>query len=428
MNLRYPIGFERVIRRAVLNFREEGLEPVLYRAAVQSINKRQHLKIGYSGTSANLQYDYDHRMDDAFYLDGALKERKLAVLKTAYESRKELAAGYAGPAVLETFGEAPFAPEEKPEAPSLSEKQKRLSVEYRAEAGELTEQYLKGEETSFTIISFPIPEIGPDFEAIFRETVTINTLDYEGYKRVQEALIAALDRAERVHIVGKAPNRTDLWVALKPLADPERESKFENCLADVNIPLGEVFTSPVLAGTNGTLHVSDIYINDLRYRDLELVFRDGMAVTDRAFVRENLFYNHETLPMGEFAIGTNTAAYAMAKRYGILDRMKILIIEKMGPHFAVGDTCYSHEEDLPVYNPDGKEVIARDNEVSILRKTDRSRAYFNCHTDVTIPYDELDRITAVTAAGEEIPLVEDGWFVLPGTEILNQAMESVRQH
>ena len=108
--------------------------------------------------------------------------------------------------------------------------------------------------------------------------------------------------------------------------------------------------------------------------------------------------------------------------------MKILIIEKMGPHFAVGDTCYSHEEDLPVYNPDGKEVIARDNEVSILRKTDRSRAYFNCHTDVTIPYDELDRITAVTAAGEEIPLVEDGWFVLPGTEILNQAMESVRQH
>ena len=41
--------------------------------------------------------------------------------------------------------------------------------------------------------------------------------------------------------------------------------------------------------------------------------------------------------------------------------MPILIAEKMGPHFAVGDTCYSWQEDTPVYNPDGKEIIARDN-------------------------------------------------------------------
>ena len=39
-----------------------------------------------------------------------------------------------------------------------------------------------------------------------------------------------------------------------------------------------------------------------------------------------------------------------------------MIAEKMGPHFAVGDTCYSWAEDTPVYNPDGKEIIARDNE------------------------------------------------------------------
>lgn len=423
VNIRYPLGFERVVRQAIFNFREIGLEPILYRAAVQSVNKRQHLKIGYAGTSANPQYDYDHRFDDAIYLDAAFKERKLAVLRTTYEKRKDLAASYAGPAVLETFGEAPFEPVNKEQAPSLSEKQKKLSVEYRSEAGELTNQYIKGDETSFTIISFPVPEIGAEFENIFRDTMTINTLDYETYKAVQETLIGALDQAEQVHIVGKAPNRTDLWVALAPLKDPNKETKFENCLADVNIPLGEVFTSPKLTGTGGILHVSDIYINDLRYLDLELKFVDGMAYTKDPFVRENLFYNHESLPMGEFAIGTNTAAYAMAKRYGIMDRMKILIIEKMGPHFAVGDTCYSHEEDLPVYNPDGKEVVARDNEVSILRKSERTKAYFNCHTDVTIPYDELDTITVFTETGEEIPLIVNGRFVLPGTEILNEAME-----
>ena len=61
--------------------------------------------------------------------------------------------------------------------------------------------------------------------------------------------------------------------------------------------------------------------------------------------------------MGEFAIGTNTTAYVMAKTYDILYQLPILIVEKMGPHFAVGDTCYSHCEETEVHNPDGKESL-----------------------------------------------------------------------
>ena len=76
-----------------------------------------------------------------------------------------------------------------------------------------------------------------------------------------------------------------------------------------------------------------------------------------------------------------------------------------------------------MFNPDGKEVIARDNEVSLLRDTDRKKAYFNCHTDITIPYDELGSITAVKANGETITIIKNGRFVLPGTEILNKPFE-----
>lgn len=113
----------------------------------------------------------------------------------------------------------------------------------------------------------------------------------------------------------------------------------------------------------------------------------------------------------------------VAKRYDIGAKLPILIAEKMGPHFAVGDTCYSWSEDNPVYNPDGKEIIARDNECSLLRKTDVSKAYFNCHTDITIPYDELDRIEVVRPDGSRIPLIEGGRFVLPGTEELNRPFD-----
>ena len=100
--------------------------------------------------------------------------------------------------------------------------------------------------------------------------------------------------------------------------------------------------------------------------------------------------------------------------------MPILIAEKMGPHFAVGDTCYSWSEDIRVYNPNGKEIVAKDNTVSMLRKEDVAKAYFQCHTDITIPYEELEEISVVTKDGNDIILLKDGRFVLEGTEALNE--------
>ncbi len=429
--LRYCVGFERILRKVIGQLGAMGLSPVLFRAAAGAANKRQHLKIGYCGACASRQYEYDHRFDNALFLDRAFKERKLSVMRVAYEEYKELAAVYAGPAVMETFGEEPFPYVNKPEAYQLSEKQKRLSVELSSQSAELVNQYIRGEERSFAIISWPTPEIGADFAEIFRETIRINTLDYEEYKAIQGALIDALDEGEFVEITGTNGNRTSLRVALPALSDRERETNFENCLADVNIPLGEVFTSPRLSGTEGLLHVSQIYLNEVEYKDLELMFRDGMTVSascknygseeeNRKLAAESLLCNHKSLPLGEFAIGTNTAAYAMAKKYGIINRLKILIIEKMGPHFAIGDTCYSHSEDVKVYNPDGKEMTARDNECSIRRKEDPAKAYFNCHTDITIPYDELGEIAVLRPDGLRIPLIVNGRFVLPGTEALNE--------
>ncbi len=431
VNIHYHLGFERMIRAAIRNFEKMGLRPVIYRAAVSTVNKARNRRIGYTGASANLQYDYDHRADNAIYLDKRFLERKLGVLRSVYEANRELAREHAGPAVLEVFGETPFIPEAKPEAYQLSEKQQKLTTWMQSELAQLSNQYIPETERSFTIIAFPLPEIGPDYEEIFRETVRINMLDYKLYQRIQQTLIDALDQGEAVHIKGRDGNRTDLMVALTTLSDPKHESLFENCVADVNIPVGEVFTSPRLAGTNGILHVKQVYLNELKYLDLEVKFKDGMVKDyscanfesqeeNRKYFKENVLFHHETLPMGEFAIGTNTTAYVMAEKYQIADKLPILIAEKMGPHFALGDTCYSWDEDTPTYNPDGKQIIARDNEVSLLRKEDPSKAYFGCHTDITIPYEEIGYIEVVCADGRRIPLLRDGRFVLPGTEALNE--------
>ncbi len=433
VTIRYFLGFERVVRQAVENFDRIGLQSTFYRAGANIFQGRSVNKNGYCGANPNKQYDYDHKEDMALFLDGALAERKIEAVRNVFERHKELAALYGGPAVVESFGEEPFVPQNKETACRFSEKQQKLSVANAGKIADIQNEYIKGEEHSFTIIAFPVPQIGERYEEIFDDVVRINTLDYMLYRDIQQKIIDVLDKGSTVLVKGMNGNETDMKVQLHRLDDPKTQTNFENCVADVNIPVGEVFTSPQLAGTEGLLHVPRVFLHELEYRDLRLHFQDGF-VTDyscgnfegeeenRKYIRENVFHHHEKLPLGEFAIGTNTTAFSVARKYGIEDKLPILIAEKTGPHFALGDTCYSHEEEVKSYNPDGKEIVAKENEVSVLRDTDVSKAYFQCHTDITIPYDELGELSVLTVSGEKHVIIQNGQFVLQGCEELNRAL------
>ncbi len=433
VNIRYELGFERVIKAAMVNFEKMELKTTLMRRALYAANRNSHFRVGYGGAVANKQMEFDHRDDKAIFVDRAFYERKLEIIEKAYEEYKELAGVFAGPAILETFGDDPFSPVIKPEALRMTPAQQKIMLGLSGEMGKIVNRYIPGDERSYTIISYPVPRIGESFREIFEETVKVNTLDYNMYRDIQQKLILTLEKGRTVRVKGKNGNRTDLRVSLHELKKPEKETVFENCVADVNIPVGEVFTSPSLPGTTGILHVSEVYLFGLRYENLEFRIKDGFIEDynctnfptekeNKDYIKENILHNHNTLPMGEFAIGTNTTAYRMAKKYNIFSRLEILIAEKTGPHFAFGDTCYSRAEDTPVYNPDGREIISKDNEQTIKRKTDSSFRYYECHTDVTIPYYELDFIVAEDEKGNEYPVIRDGIFVVPGAEELNQPL------
>lgn len=432
VDIRGRVGYERILRVAIDNFKAMKLRPIIFKNPVHA-GVKVNGRTGFYGGIPNKQYEYDHKEDNAIYYDKAYADRKLMIMENAYNEYKELAKGYAGPAVLISYGEDPFSPDTTSEALKLNEKQQKLSVEYMDKTAQLTNRYIIQEERSFTIISWPSPQIGKDYEEIFKETLKLNTLDYIKYRDIQQKIIEALDKGIKVHIKGMGDNKTDLVVALRDLTDIEHQTQFENCVADVNIPVGEVFTSPVLAGSNGVLNVSEVYLNGLMYKDLTIVLEDGFVKdyscanfddekAGKKYIKDNILYNHESLPIGEFAIGTNTTAYAMAKKYKIFDRLDILIAEKTGPHFALGDTCYSYAEDIAVYNPDGREIISRDNEVSAKRTEDPSKAYFHCHTDITIPYDELGSLSVEYKSGDVVDIISKGRFVLAGTEELNEPL------
>ena len=238
VDVRYQLGFERMMRRALENFEKMGLQPVIYRAASSILYNPSIYKNGFYSVSPNRQYEFDHKDDKALFLDKMYCSRKLEVMHTAFEKYKKEARGYAGPAVVETFGEKEFEPVNKPESLKMTDEQSALLVENRTQMGQLQRQYIIEEERSFTIIAFPIPEVGDCFEELFRETIQINTLDYKKYQRIQQTIIDALDQADHCEIKGCNGNHTDLKVNLWKLKNPAKETIFENCVAGCEHPRG----------------------------------------------------------------------------------------------------------------------------------------------------------------------------------------------
>lgn len=415
----YSLGQERLIKGVLREIKSHNLEVIIEEVETTEYNK---------------QYGYDHRFDSALYMSKDYVEKRTEELKVFAQEVEEKLRDYSGILVVEKFGQNPVSPDSKKECLKFSDEQNRIFTEYKNFLRQFYETYMPEKDTSFCIIAFPSPEIGENFEEIFEDTCKINMLDSNKYEVIQQKIIDALDKGEIVHVKGCGTNKTDIKVRLNELKNPEKETNFVNCVADVNVPVGEVFTSPVLKGTNGTLHLEETFLG-VKYDNLELIFKDGYISEytctnfedeeeNKKYIEENLMFPHKTLPLGEFAIGTNTLAYVVCKKYGIIDKLPVLIIEKMGPHFAVGDTCFSFAEDIPVCNPlDKKEIIARDNEKSILRKTDINEAYTNVHTDITLPYDGLECVTVITKEGENIDIIKNGRFVLEGTEELNEVFE-----
>ncbi|MCM1989358.1 aminopeptidase [Oceanirhabdus seepicola] len=416
----YSIGQEVILRAMIEELNKVGLSFTIQRVLSSDINK---------------QYSYDHKFDRGLFFTKEYGELFIQKYKEGFELNKKYFDRATGPIIIEAFGEKPFNPEKKEQSIKISSEQEGYINIMESKTNQIIDEFYPDENTSFCIIAFPTPEIGERFEEIFEDTLEMNMMENEKYEIIQQHIIDVLDKGDYIHIKGKDGNETDIKVKLPKLNDSDKETNFFNCVADVNIPLGEVFTTPQLKGTEGVLHLRETFL-DLKYENLKLQFKDGYVDSygctnfddeekNKQYVKENLLELHDKLPLGEFAIGTNTVAYMMAKKYDIIDVLPVLIIEKMGPHFAIGDTCYSRAEDLKVYNLiNKKEIVAKDNEHSIKRKENVDEAYTNVHTDITLPYEEIDFISVVTFDGEKIDIIRDGKFVVEGTEELNEVFEA----
>jgi aminopeptidase len=171
----------------------------------------------------------------------------------------------------------------------------------------------------------------PDYEDFYYGTTYVNEEDpirkYEEMEEAQAKLIAWLRNREQVHIEGEG---IDLTMSIKGRS-------FINCCGILNIPDGEICTSPVEESVNGKIKLSYpcIYAGK-EVEGVELEFANGEVT--KATSEKNEDYLLETLKtddgarfVGELGIGTNFEINRFTKN--------MLFDEKLGGtiHIALGN-------------------------------------------------------------------------------------------
>ena len=140
IQIQYPIGAERVVREVIRKFEKLGLRASITRNAVSVLTK-EGKKNGYYGGSVGLSYEADHSSDQAIFLNKKWIERKLDVMKNAYEQDKEAAAKFAGCVLVENIEQVDMI-EPKAEAIHFNDKQNSIQELYDEKIEQLTNKYL----------------------------------------------------------------------------------------------------------------------------------------------------------------------------------------------------------------------------------------------------------------------------------------------
>ena len=215
-----------------------------------------------------------------------------------------------------------------------------ITSKYYAAAAKVTDMMLKREaagEMHWVLSLFPTNAYAQDagmplrdYEDFVYNAILPDKDDpvsyWEKVKARQDKVVDWLKGKKQVHVT--APG-TDLSLSVEG-------RPFINCSCEVNVPDGEVFTSPIENSANGYVHFTypTVY-QGYEVTNVRLEFEDGKVVKATADKNEDFLLSKlDTDPgarlLGEFAIGTNEG----------IDRFtgNILFDEKIGGsfHLAVG--------------------------------------------------------------------------------------------
>jgi len=187
------------------------------------------------------------------------------------------------------------------ETADVSDAQKRL---YSVHYGQPVHMDIRVPKTKWVVLRYPSPGMaqlaGMSTEAFEDFYFKVCTLDYSKMSRAMDPLVELMERTDRVRITGKG---TDLSFSIKG-------QKAIKCDGRLNIPDGEVYTSPVRDSVEGVLQYNtpSLY-QGLTHENVRLVFKQGKIVEATGnltqALKDILDTDEGARYIGEFAIGVN---------------------------------------------------------------------------------------------------------------------------
>ncbi|MCR5662056.1 MAG: aminopeptidase [bacterium] len=158
--------------------------------------------------------------------------------------------------------------------------------------------------TKWVVLRWPNPamaqQAGMSTEAFEDYYFSVCLADYEAMAEAVKPLIAAMEKADKVHIVGPG---TDLRFSIKDIG-------VIPCYGLRNIPDGECYTAPVRNSVNGVIQFNTPTIyQGVSMEDIRLVFKDGKVIeatsSDTEGLNRILDTDEGARYLGEFALGFN---------------------------------------------------------------------------------------------------------------------------
>lgn len=250
VRLLYSIGQEAIAKQVFQEFMERGISPI---------------PLEPQSTSIPYVYELDHRFDEMLNNYVSSQDMLNQFYENSMQKYQQSVENICGFVRVSSFGREAKASRSQ-YAFEPPQKMRDAYQQYQSHVRDVESRILRPDRLSFCSVAFPDIDIGKDFSDIFEEFMHINTEDSAHYEEIQQQLIDILDTCDSVHIQGLGLNKTDIHICFRKELDAKTQSNFLNCGGDLNIPYGEVFTTPSLTGTEGVYFVNEIFIQNNYYK------------------------------------------------------------------------------------------------------------------------------------------------------------------
>lgn len=180
------------------------------------------------------------------------------------------------------------------------EKKQLYSLRY----GQPVHMQIRVPKTRWVVLRYPssamAQQAGMSTESFEDFFFKVCTLDYRAMSRAMDPLVALMQRTDRVRLTAKG---TDLTFSIKGQTAIK-------CDGFLNIPDGEVYTSPIKGSVEGVLQYNTPTLyQGLTHENVRLVFKQGKIVEATSNytkeLNEILDTDEGARYIGEFAIGVN---------------------------------------------------------------------------------------------------------------------------